>query len=182
VSRLCLCANLTVHIHNIWLADGMVLDDAARVAECQYEKGRSLLMLAAKRGHFDCVSAILEHTRDNELYINQADSDGMTALMHAARSGCIESFNKLLSCNASHEPVDLKGRKVHNHGELRPLLPRVDNDGAEYYTVCIMCCSGRLILTRNPRLGTRRAKADRDRIILLRSESNHADMLPSVVK
>ena len=141
-----------------------------------------MLMLAAKRGHFDCVSAILEHTRDNELYINQADSDGMTALMHAARSGCIESFNKLLSCNASHEPVDLKGRKVHNHGELRPLLPRVDNDGAEYYTVCIMCCSGRLILTRNPRLGTRRAKADRDRIILLRSESNHADMLPSVVK
>jgi len=103
-------------------------------------KGITALMAAAKKGHADCVAALLPASD-----ANARDQDGATALMRAAKKGHLECVKLLLPAsnpdqvllNSDDEPSDTDGDTAlilaarHGHAACAQALAAVSDVGHE---------------------------------------------------
>ena len=79
--------------------DGMVLTE---------DRGKSLLHIAAERGHVEIISILLAGIND----IDERDDSGATALHYAVRNQCNSALELLLKEGANVNAVDDLGRSA----------------------------------------------------------------------
>lgn len=89
---------------------------------------RTPLMSAASRKQHSVVELLLKSTG---IDVNAQDSDGMTALMHAAQIGDLEVTGLLLTCGADRSLVDKKGRTADSHASSHGYMTMLQFKGQQ---------------------------------------------------
>lgn len=81
------------------------------------EAGKTALMLAAERGHDMVLYRLVEamDSHEKSAIINQQDSEGLTALLHAITRGHEDSMRFLIKNGADINGVDKGGRTALHH-------------------------------------------------------------------
>ena len=83
---------------------------------CQSDEGLTALMVAARNGHADVVSALLD-TPQGKAMVNLQDDKGMTSLMHAVESGHSDIVTSLLKAGADLTITNNDGKTAENLAE-----------------------------------------------------------------
>ena len=93
------------------------LIESKRVSlSCQSDNGLTALMVAARNGHADVVSALLD-TPQGKAMVNLQDDKGMTSLMYAAESGHGDIVTSLLEAGADLTITNNDGKTAENLAE-----------------------------------------------------------------
>ena len=93
------------------------LIESKRVSlSCQSDEGLTALMAAARNGHADVVSALLD-TPQGKAMVNLQDDTGMTSLMYAAASGHGDIVTSLLKAGADLTITNNDGKTAENLAE-----------------------------------------------------------------
>ena len=93
------------------------LIESKRVSlSCQSDEGLTALMVAARNGHADVVSALLD-TPQGKAMVNLQDDKGMTSLMHAVESGHSDIVTSLLKAGADLTITNNDGKTAENLAE-----------------------------------------------------------------